>query len=292
MLILDSTTKKIQAFFAEATVVNNPTYVVTFADRVPALEEWSLSGSTNTTLMDIVPSPSSWEIRLVKDIIYYNQDNQNRTLFIIFNDNGNTRTIFKKLIAPWKSWRMSDQENLALTVSDIADAVSTSRTINTTWPLTGGGDLSSNRTIAIEESSWTTNWYLSSWNFNIFNNKQAQLVSWTNIKTLWWVSLLWSGDIAIYGVATISFEADFGTTPKKQIITEVNHPFISSLSNVIGQVAYKNATWKVIDEWEFDSFDIKVSECSEWVVTVLITCLTGYFKGALPILFIVTSPNP
>jgi hypothetical protein len=44
-------------------------------------------------------------------------------------------------------------------------------TISTTAPLTGGGDLSANRTFAITQSNTSTDGYLSSTDWNTFNNK-------------------------------------------------------------------------------------------------------------------------
>lgn len=52
-------------------------------------------------------------------------------------------------------------------------AVLTSRTISTTAPLTGGGDLSANRTFAITQSATAADGYLSSTDWNTFNNKVA-----------------------------------------------------------------------------------------------------------------------
>ena len=49
--------------------------------------------------------------------------------------------------------------------------VSTSRTISTTAPLTGGGDLSADRTLSITQATTSTNGYLSSTDWNTFNNK-------------------------------------------------------------------------------------------------------------------------
>lgn len=49
--------------------------------------------------------------------------------------------------------------------------VRTSRTISTTSPLTGGGDLSANRTLAIPQASGTQNGYLDSGDWLTFNNK-------------------------------------------------------------------------------------------------------------------------
>ena len=49
--------------------------------------------------------------------------------------------------------------------------VETSRTISTTAPLAGGGDLSANRTISITQATTSTDGYVSSTDWNTFNNK-------------------------------------------------------------------------------------------------------------------------
>lgn len=48
--------------------------------------------------------------------------------------------------------------------------VATTRTISTTTPLSGGGDLSANRTLSITQSATGTDGYLSSTDWNTFNN--------------------------------------------------------------------------------------------------------------------------
>jgi hypothetical protein len=53
--------------------------------------------------------------------------------------------------------------------------VPTTRTISTTAPLSGGGDLSANRTLSITQANTSTNGYLSSTDWNTFNGKQAAL---------------------------------------------------------------------------------------------------------------------
>jgi hypothetical protein len=60
---------------------------------------------------------------------------------------------------------------VVLTQPDISGTVPTSRTISTTSPLTGGGDLSANRTLAITQASGSASGYLSSTDWNTFNNK-------------------------------------------------------------------------------------------------------------------------
>jgi predicted heme/steroid binding protein len=51
--------------------------------------------------------------------------------------------------------------------------VTTSRTINTTGPLQGGGDLSADRTLSIIQAGASTDGYLSSTDWTTFNNKQG-----------------------------------------------------------------------------------------------------------------------
>lgn len=53
--------------------------------------------------------------------------------------------------------------------------VSTTRTISTSSPLTGGGDLSANRTISIPKATTTVDGYLAATDWTIFNGKQAAL---------------------------------------------------------------------------------------------------------------------
>ena len=53
--------------------------------------------------------------------------------------------------------------------------VATTRTISTTSPLTGGGDLSANRTLSIPKATTAIDGYLSAADWTIFNGKQAAL---------------------------------------------------------------------------------------------------------------------
>lgn len=61
----------------------------------------------------------------------------------------------------------------AWTATAASGYVPTGRTISTTAPLTGGGDLSTNRTLAITQSATAADGYLSSTDWNTFNNKVA-----------------------------------------------------------------------------------------------------------------------
>ena len=55
--------------------------------------------------------------------------------------------------------------------TQIDNKVSTTTTISTTAPLSGGGDLSANRTLSITQATTSANGYLSSTDWNTFNNK-------------------------------------------------------------------------------------------------------------------------
>jgi hypothetical protein len=92
--------------------------------------------------------------------------------------------------------------------TDLADAyiasaatwnakVPSTRTISTTAPLSGGGDLSANRTLSMPAATTLVDGYLSATDWTTFNNKQAALVSGTNIKTINSTTLLGSGNIAV-----------------------------------------------------------------------------------------------
>lgn len=68
-----------------------------------------------------------------------------------------------------------DRGQLITTTLDqlFSQSVPSTRTISTTAPLTGGGNLSANRTLAITQATTSTDGYLSSTDWNTFNNKQA-----------------------------------------------------------------------------------------------------------------------
>jgi len=53
--------------------------------------------------------------------------------------------------------------------------VPTTRTISTTAPLSGGGDLSANRTLSITQATTSVNGYLSATDWTTFNNKQVAI---------------------------------------------------------------------------------------------------------------------
>lgn len=62
--------------------------------------------------------------------------------------------------------------------------VPTTRNLTTTAPLTGGGDLSANRTLAIPQATTAVDGYLSATDWNNFNNKVASFKNGNNGATV------------------------------------------------------------------------------------------------------------
>jgi len=81
------------------------------------------------------------------------------------------------------------------TIPSIAGLVPDTRTISTTAPLSGGGDLTANRTLSIPQATTSVDGYLSATDWTTFNSKQAALVSGTNIKTVNGTTLIDSGNV-------------------------------------------------------------------------------------------------
>ena len=79
--------------------------------------------------------------------------------------------------------------------------VTNARTISTTSPLSGGGDLTANRTLSITQATTSTDGYLSSTDWNTFNNKQGELFDFQSKKGfIFWEDFL--GDSLNSGVET------------------------------------------------------------------------------------------
>jgi hypothetical protein len=95
-----------------------------------------------------------------------------------YNDLDNLPTIPAAQIQ--SDWNQSN--NVALdfiknkpTIPSIAGLVPETRTISTTSPLSGGGNLTSDRTLSIAQANTSTNGFLTSTDWNTFNGKQAAL---------------------------------------------------------------------------------------------------------------------
>ena len=82
-------------------------------------------------------------------------------------------------------------------ITPTGTSVPASRTISTTAPLTGGGDLSANRTLSMSMADNATDGYLDAASYQTFGAKQDALVSGASIATINGNNLLLGGDIVI-----------------------------------------------------------------------------------------------
>lgn len=113
------------------------------------------------------------------------------------------------------------------------------RTISTTSPLTGGGDLSANRTLVIPNSSTSVDGYLSSTNFTIFNNKLTSGLINTHLfvgngsGVATDVALSGDGSITNTGVLTVGQSTyAVSTVPKRSASGAFSVAFLGDTSNV------------------------------------------------------------
>lgn len=94
--------------------------------------------------------------------------------FIVPASVGTIRLTPDAYIAELKSTAMS--ANRTYTLPDATGTlVLTSETISTSAPLSGGGDLSANRTISMTQATTSVDGYLNHTDWNTFNNKQSTL---------------------------------------------------------------------------------------------------------------------
>jgi hypothetical protein len=89
----------------------------------------------------------------------------------------------------------ADTSQLA-TQHDISDLVREARAINTTSPLQGGGNLTTDRTLSISQANTTTSGYITNTDWNIFNDKPNG--SGASGRVTWW-----------NGVSSLSSDPDF-----------------------------------------------------------------------------------
>jgi hypothetical protein len=129
---------------------------------------------------------------------------------------------------------------LALTsdIPSLSGYVQNTRTISTTAPLSGGGDLSANRTLSISQANSTTNGFLSSTDWNTFNNKQNAL---TNPVTGTGTT---NTHAKFTGTSTIgnSMLSDDGTTLTSSGATRSNLYLRAASNSFYSQLAFTNGT--------------------------------------------------
>lgn len=97
VLILDSTTKSIEAKLTGAATTTNPAFTASWADNTgTTFTEGSTDGILNgTSAVTVVAAPASSTRRIVKSLTIQNQDTAAVTVILQYNNNGTTRQIAK-----------------------------------------------------------------------------------------------------------------------------------------------------------------------------------------------------
>ena len=96
MMILDSAVKLLQIVLGGVVVSNQLAFTASYIDINSNTSTMGSSDgvTNNTSLITLIPAPAYSTQRQVKSIFIQNSDTATVKLFIIYNDNGNSRNIF------------------------------------------------------------------------------------------------------------------------------------------------------------------------------------------------------
>lgn len=112
ILVLDTTTRKLQAQMGAAATTNNCTITVAYAETTASsftegIQPTTLAGLTVT---DILAAPSvAATRRVVKAIMIYNNDTVTQTVTVYLDDNGTDYPLVKVTLGPGANWASDDQ---------------------------------------------------------------------------------------------------------------------------------------------------------------------------------------
>lgn len=106
-IVLDATTRKLQAYLAGAAATTNPTVTVQYYDipnqtktdnsLVKVAPQYTvLAGTTET---DVCSAPAQGVVRVVNFINIYNTDSAGVDCFVVVDDNGTNRILAKITLA-------------------------------------------------------------------------------------------------------------------------------------------------------------------------------------------------
>jgi hypothetical protein len=161
--------------------------------------------------------------------------------YITYTSGSFNLTLNTNLLTANRNVFLQDAAGTIALLSDIpslSNYVQNTRTISTTAPLSGGGDLSANRTLSISQANSTTNGFLSSTDWNTFNNKQNAL---TNPVTGTGTT---NTHAKFTGTSTIgnSMLSDDGTTLTSSGSTRSNLYLRAASNSFYSQLAFTNGT--------------------------------------------------
>jgi Repeat of unknown function (DUF5907) len=111
LLVLDSTSRTLRAKMSDAPSSVQCSVTVTYADTtattfVEGMYPIQLNG---TTLVTILPAPASGTRRVVKSVMFFNDDTMTHTITLYLTDNITDYPITKITLPPGSSWASDDQ---------------------------------------------------------------------------------------------------------------------------------------------------------------------------------------
>jgi hypothetical protein len=114
LIVLDSTTRKLQAKMSMAAMDLNCSVTCTYGDSTSTTFVEGIYPSTlnGTTLVDILPAPAASTRRVVKSIILFNDDTDTHTITLYLADGAASYPITKVTLAPGASWASDDQSGI------------------------------------------------------------------------------------------------------------------------------------------------------------------------------------
>ena len=106
VLVLDATTKSIEAFLAGSPEAVQPPFTTAYADNDgTTFTEGELDGVLNsTTAVTVCAAPEAGKRRIVRNVIIYNADTASITITLRLNNNGTYRILYKQTISPGDSF--------------------------------------------------------------------------------------------------------------------------------------------------------------------------------------------
>lgn len=142
-LVLDGTTKTIQAVMSGAAATSNPDFTVAYADSTSSsLTEGSNDGALNgTTAVTLVSAPSASTRRVVKWVTIQNKDTAAVTVTVTFNNSTGptTRQIAKVTLQPNDTWTTDGTFDSSGNLKTVIGSVNLATQVTGTLPVANGG---------------------------------------------------------------------------------------------------------------------------------------------------------
>jgi hypothetical protein len=142
-LVLDGTTKTIQAVMSGAAATSNPDFTVAYADSTSSsLTEGSNDGALNgTTAVTLVSAPAASTRRVVKWLTIQNKDTAAVTVTVTFNNSTGptTRQIAKVTLQPNDTWTTDGTFDSSGNIKTVVGSVNLATQVTGTLPVANGG---------------------------------------------------------------------------------------------------------------------------------------------------------